>query len=101
MLVETVSKKPIAPHVKDIVFEMMVDDDQGEDVEVCSSLPGAFKQYADPVLLPGSLPQGPRPMIFCGPASSLRIHLLYPRSPLTPKIVAQHWRVCLPARRPY
>ncbi|KAL8287622.1 hypothetical protein RQP46_003480 [Phenoliferia psychrophenolica] len=34
VLVETVSKKPIAPHVKDIVFEMMVDDDQGEDVEV-------------------------------------------------------------------
>ncbi|KAK4706052.1 ubiquitin-activating enzyme E1, partial [Phenoliferia sp. Uapishka_3] len=34
VLVETVSKKPIAPHVKDIVFEMMVDDDEGEDVEV-------------------------------------------------------------------
>ncbi|BGP12152.1 hypothetical protein JCM10213_004717 [Rhodosporidiobolus nylandii] len=33
-LVETVSKKPIPPHVKDIVFEMMVEDEEGEDVEV-------------------------------------------------------------------
>jgi ubiquitin-activating enzyme E1 len=33
-LVETVSKKAIPPHVKDIVFEAMVDDDTGEDVEV-------------------------------------------------------------------
>lgn len=33
-LVETVSKKPIPPHVKDIVFEVMVNDDEGEDVEV-------------------------------------------------------------------
>lgn len=31
---ETVSKKPIPPHVKDIVFEVMVDDESGEDVEV-------------------------------------------------------------------
>ncbi|KAM0748476.1 ubiquitin-activating enzyme E1 [Meredithblackwellia eburnea MCA 4105] len=34
VLVETVSKKPIAPHTKDIVFEMMVNDEDGEDVEV-------------------------------------------------------------------
>jgi len=34
VLVETVSKKPIPPHVKDIVFEMMVNDDTDEDVEV-------------------------------------------------------------------
>ncbi|GAA6025000.1 hypothetical protein JCM10207_002110, partial [Rhodosporidiobolus poonsookiae] len=39
-LVETVSKKPIPPHVKDVVFEMMVntipenDDEEEEDVEV-------------------------------------------------------------------
>ncbi|GAA5974375.1 hypothetical protein JCM11641_005243 [Rhodosporidiobolus odoratus] len=33
-LVETVSKKEIPPHVKDIVFEMMVEDEEGEDVEV-------------------------------------------------------------------
>ncbi|GAA6033685.1 hypothetical protein JCM8097_004381 [Rhodosporidiobolus ruineniae] len=33
-LVETVSKKPIPPHVKDIVFEAMVEDENGEDVEV-------------------------------------------------------------------
>lgn len=33
-LVETVSRKPIPAHVKDIVFEAMVDDDTGEDVEV-------------------------------------------------------------------
>ncbi|KAI5479371.1 ubiquitin-activating enzyme E1 [Pseudohyphozyma bogoriensis] len=33
-LVETVSKKPIPPHVKDIIFEVMVNDEEGEDVEV-------------------------------------------------------------------
>ncbi|GAA5918144.1 hypothetical protein JCM6882_007288 [Rhodosporidiobolus microsporus] len=33
-LVETVSKKPIPDHVKDIVFEMMVETEEGEDVEV-------------------------------------------------------------------
>lgn len=33
-LVETVSKKAIPPHVKDIVFEVMVNDEEGEDVEV-------------------------------------------------------------------
>ncbi|GAA5906369.1 hypothetical protein JCM8208_003532 [Rhodotorula glutinis] len=34
-LVETVSKKPIPDHVRDIVFEMMVNDiDSGDDVEV-------------------------------------------------------------------
>jgi len=33
-LVETVSRKPIPPHVKDIIFEVMVNDEEGEDVEV-------------------------------------------------------------------
>jgi len=33
-LVETVSKKPIPPHSKFLVFEMMVNDEEGEDVEV-------------------------------------------------------------------
>ncbi|GAA5905222.1 hypothetical protein JCM5296_000971 [Sporobolomyces johnsonii] len=33
-LVETVSKKPIPAHVRDIIAEVMVNDDQDEDVEV-------------------------------------------------------------------
>ncbi|KAJ8523008.1 hypothetical protein ONZ45_g541 [Pleurotus djamor] len=33
-LVEHVSKKPIAPHVKHLIVEVMVSDEEGEDVEV-------------------------------------------------------------------
>ncbi|GJE84100.1 ubiquitin activating enzyme [Phanerochaete sordida] len=33
-LVETVSKKPIPPHVKHLIVEVMVMDEEGEDVEV-------------------------------------------------------------------
>jgi len=33
-LVETVSKKPIPPHVKHLIVEVMVSDEEGEDVEV-------------------------------------------------------------------
>ncbi|KAI8149195.1 ubiquitin-activating emzyme E1 [Fennellomyces sp. T-0311] len=33
-LVETVSKKPIPPHVKAIIFEICANDKEGEDVEV-------------------------------------------------------------------
>ena len=33
-LVETVSKKPIPPHVQNLVVEIMVTDEEGEDVEV-------------------------------------------------------------------
>jgi len=33
-LVEFVSKKPIAPHQKDLIFEICADDEDGEDVEV-------------------------------------------------------------------
>ena len=33
-LIETVSKKPIEPHVKWVVVEVMADDEDGEDVEV-------------------------------------------------------------------
>lgn len=33
-LVETVSKKPIPPHVKHLIVEVMVTDEEGEDVEV-------------------------------------------------------------------
>ena len=33
-LVETVSKKPIPPHVKHLITEVMVTDEDGEDVEV-------------------------------------------------------------------
>jgi hypothetical protein len=38
-LVETVSKKPIPPHVKTLIAEVMVTDAQDEDVDVnpCSS----------------------------------------------------------------
>jgi hypothetical protein len=42
-LVETVSKKPIPPHVKHLIAEIMVSDEEGEDVEVsglfCCALP--------------------------------------------------------------
>ena len=33
-LVETVSKKPIPSHAKDLIFEICADDEEGEDVEV-------------------------------------------------------------------
>ena len=33
-LVEFVGKKPIAPHQKDLIFEICADDEEGEDVEV-------------------------------------------------------------------
>jgi hypothetical protein len=33
-LVESVSKKTIPAHQRDITFEMMVDDENGEDLEV-------------------------------------------------------------------
>ena len=37
-LVETVSKKPIPPHVKHLIVEVMVMDEEGEDVEVSSRI---------------------------------------------------------------
>ena len=33
-LVEHVSKKPIPPHTKHLIVEVMVSDEEGEDVEV-------------------------------------------------------------------
>ena len=33
-LVEHVSKKPIPPHTKHLIVEVMVCDEEGEDVEV-------------------------------------------------------------------
>jgi len=33
-LVEFVSKKPIAPHQKDLIFEICADNEEDEDVEV-------------------------------------------------------------------
>jgi ubiquitin-activating enzyme E1 len=33
-LVEFVSKKPIAPHQKDLIFEICAEDETGEDIEV-------------------------------------------------------------------
>lgn len=41
-VVESVSKKPIAPHVRALVFELCCNDEQGEDVEV------PFVQYRLP-----------------------------------------------------
>jgi ubiquitin-activating enzyme E1 len=35
-LVEHINKKPIAPHVKHLIVEVMVTDEDGEDVEVRS-----------------------------------------------------------------
>ena len=34
-LVELVSKKPIPPHIKHLIVEVMAYDEQAEDVEVC------------------------------------------------------------------
>ena len=36
-LVEHVSKKPVPPHTKSFVAEVMVMDEEDEDVEVCIS----------------------------------------------------------------
>lgn len=36
-LVEQVSKKPVPPHVKHFIVEVMVSDEEGEDVEVILS----------------------------------------------------------------
>jgi ubiquitin-activating enzyme E1 len=33
-LVEQISRKPLPPHVKHLVVEVMVTDEEGEDVEV-------------------------------------------------------------------
>lgn len=33
-LVENVSRKPLAPYVKNLLVEVMVNDEEGEDVEV-------------------------------------------------------------------
>ena len=38
-LVETISKKPIPPHVKYITLEIMAEDETEEDVEVSWVLP--------------------------------------------------------------
>ena len=34
VLIETVSKRPLPPHVKSVVVEVMCNDEEGEDVEV-------------------------------------------------------------------
>ena len=41
-VVETISKKSIAPHVRSLVFEICCNDTEGEDVEV------PFVQYRLP-----------------------------------------------------
>jgi ubiquitin-activating enzyme E1 len=43
-LVEHVSRKPIPPHVKHLIVEVMVLDKDGEDVEVCHRHLDAFIQ---------------------------------------------------------
>lgn len=48
-LVETVSKQALPDHVKDITFELAVNDSSGEDVEVSSNL------RAKPIFLDGVL----------------------------------------------
>jgi hypothetical protein len=42
-LVEHVSKKPILPHVKHLLVEVMLMDEEGEDVEVSSLSYMAFQ----------------------------------------------------------
>jgi hypothetical protein len=50
-LVEHVSKKPIPPHVKHLIVEVMVSDEEGEDVEVCISLfPVLLRTLNKPIL---------------------------------------------------
>jgi ubiquitin-activating enzyme E1 len=44
-LVEHVSKKPIPPHTKQLLTEVMVMDEEGEDVEVNGSLYLPFSEY--------------------------------------------------------
>jgi ubiquitin-activating enzyme E1 len=44
-LVETVSKKPIPPHAKHLIAEIMVSDADGEDVEVFSCVPVTLELY--------------------------------------------------------
>jgi len=44
-LVEHVSKKPIPPHVKQLLTEVMVIDEDGEDVEVNSQFYPIFGPY--------------------------------------------------------
>lgn len=41
-LVEHVSKKPIPPHTKHLIVEVMVCDEEGEDVEVSPWLPVSY-----------------------------------------------------------
>lgn len=42
-LVEHVSKKPILPHVKHLLVEVMLMDEEGEDVEVSHTHPFRFE----------------------------------------------------------
>jgi len=44
-LVEHVSKKPIPPHTKQLLTEVMVMDEEGEDVEVNGQFYFTFDQY--------------------------------------------------------
>jgi ubiquitin-activating enzyme E1 len=44
-LVEHVSKKPIPPHTKQLLTEVMVMDEEGEDVEVNGQFYFTFGQY--------------------------------------------------------
>jgi ubiquitin-activating enzyme E1 len=44
-LVEHVSKKPIPPHAKQLLTEVMVMDEDGEDVEVNSQFYSTFAPY--------------------------------------------------------
>jgi hypothetical protein len=55
-LVETVSKKPIPPHAKHLITEIMVSDEEGEDVEVGSPPDG--REYSLMLLL-GAFPGDP------------------------------------------
>ena len=44
-LVEHVSKKAIPPHVKHLIVEVMVSDEEGEDVEVCVLFILSYKDH--------------------------------------------------------
>lgn len=46
-LVEHVSKKPIPPHVKHLLVEVMLVDEEGEDVEVSHIISSKFESGSD------------------------------------------------------
>ena len=73
-LVEHVSKKPIPPHVKHLIVEVMVSDEEGEDVEVCLLLFYVLRTLNKPIT--GSIHRCPNLMYQFTARRLYRSHLL-------------------------